>query len=258
MTYQQNKEILDDYHLKQHITKDYDNCPEPPVSKDKTWEMIRKEIQKDAKPKKKLLPTRLMSIAAVAVITIIGGLFLQVNDSQAFGWITKYFITSNDEITQIGSSIKEPGDSGGLPSPDQLEEIAVVTKTDDMELAHAQQETNFHILVPKDVPDGYTLGFVTVYYENDMPSTKVILNYRNNEKTFTIEQIYVEHEVASSMVVDNDDTKVQNVELFTGQGTFISFKDNTTMLMWSQMNSQLTLDSSLSLEKAKMIANSME
>jgi len=232
----------------------YQNIPSPPSSKEETWINIKQGMTENKKKKLRFKPG--LFAASILIACLIGTLIFENRPGSAFGWIMKYFQRSNGSIPQIEESMSTGGPTHTpLPSPDSLIEIGSFSKEETMSLADAELEVDFDILLPTFLPQGTELIDVTVFYDMNETSHYVILNYSNQLK---IQQIAFEEEMRSTSIVDNEDTKVEAMRIHEERATLYTFKDQTSRLTFTHMNTSVIIEGSLSGQELISIAESME
>ncbi|MDR4887407.1 DUF4367 domain-containing protein [Fredinandcohnia sp. QZ13] len=240
--------------LRDSMKSEYKNAPLSPSSKEETWLNIQQGL-KENKKKKVIFKPGLVA-ASILIAFIIGTLALDNSQGDAFGWITKYFQQDNGTITQIGDSIST-GESNSLPLPstDSLQEIGTITKEEVMSLSEAQKVAKFHILTPTFLPDGYELLDVNVVYGENETSNDIIINYSNQ---LMIQQIGGAENMGNTLLIDNEDTKVETITIKGEKATLLTFKDHTSRLIFNQLKTRVIISGSLPGEELISIAESMK
>jgi hypothetical protein len=240
--------------LSDPIISEYKNAPSPHTSKEETWLKIQQGLTTNKAEKKVFKPSLL--VASILVTFIFGTLIFENRQGNAFGWITKYFQKNNGTITQIEDSISEDdSNSPALPSTDTLQEVSTITKEKTMSLSKAQGITKFRILTPSVLPEGYELLNVTVVYGENNSSNDIVLNYNNQ---LTIQQTDAMEDMGNAVTVDNEDTKVQTLNLNGEKATLLTFKDHTNRLTFNHLKTKIIISSNLSEEDLVLIAESMK
>lgn len=238
------------------IQENFDKAPEPPVSKEEALEKIQKQMRykKKQNPFKRNLKK---VIVAAILIVVVSTSFFQPQNASAFNWITKLFIKAQGTITQLMGTIGEPSTSDeNKPTPQVIRhqgEVKLVT----MRLSEAQTVASFSIVLPKKVPEGFSLRDVTVELVDDEKSDQVVVHYKRGEETLTIREINIKKQVGYSIGVDHEDTNIMEVDINGAMGTLLIFKDGSKKLIWMHQDIQYMIDSQLSEQDINQIAESM-
>jgi len=240
--------------LKDSMKSEYKNAPLPPSSKEETWLKIQQGLIKNKKKKVFFKPS--LFAASILMAFILGTLAFENRQGNAFGWITKYFQKNNGTITQIEDSISnaEPNNVP-LPSADSLQEIGTLTKEEIMSLSEAQKVAEFQILIPTFLPEGHELLDVTVIYGENETSNDIILNYKNQ---LMIQQIAGSEDIGNTIIIDNEDTKVETITINGEKASLLTFKDNTSKLFFNHLKTRIIISGSLSGKELISIAESMK
>lgn len=248
-------ELFSDLLIKKVVQEDMKRAPEMPFSEDETWRMIQKKMRK--RKFKKGSRAYKFSIIAASIILIFVFSFVQVQSGNAFGWLTKYVFKTQGQITNIEST-NITSTEKGIPSPDEVKNLSILKRTEHMNLSDAQNVTSFKIVIPKYIPEGFTLHDVLVEFEGENNnSNRVTLLYKKGEELFSIKQLYIDNQYGNTFGVDNEDTTVKEVEIFNQKATFIIFKDNSKILFWDNMQLHFRIESSLTENEILKIAQSM-
>ncbi|THE11394.1 DUF4367 domain-containing protein [Bacillus timonensis] len=240
--------------LRDSMKSEYKNAPLPPSSKEETWLHIQQELKENKKKKVFFKPG--LVAASILIAFIVGTLSFENSQGNAFGWITKYFQKDNGTITQIQDSIST-GESNSLPLPsaNSLQEIGTLTKEENMSLSEAQEVSGFHILTPTYLPEGYELLDVTVVYGENETSNEIILNFSNQ---LMIQQIGGAEDMGNTLLIDNEDTKVETITIKGEKATLLTFKDHTSRLLFNHLKTRIIISGSLPGEELILIADSMK
>ncbi|MGN7300308.1 DUF4367 domain-containing protein [Ferdinandcohnia sp. SAFN-114] len=249
-----NHDSLKPDEIKDTMKSEYSNAPFPPSSKEETWLIIQQELTENKKKKAVYKPG--IFAASILLVFIFGTLTFENRQGNAFGWLTKYFQSVKGTITQIEDSIST-GESNNLPLPsaDSLHEIGTLTKEEIMSLPKAQQVAEFHILLPTFLPEGYELLDVTVVYGNSETSNDIILNYSNQ---LTIQQIAGAEDIGNTLIIDNEDTNVETISINGEKASLLTFKDNTSRLIFNQAKTKIIINGSLPGDELISIGESMK
>jgi hypothetical protein len=245
--------------IREIVKEDYGNVPESPLSKQETWGRIQQSIDKKQKKTHGSIihkQIKKVSIACAIVLILYGSLF-QSQSASAFNWVTDLFLNARGTITQLFGSAGESGPiEGDKPEP-QIKVVGEDVKLETMSFENAQKVTRFPIVIPKKIPEGFFLRDVTVELKNDKKSDQIILNYTNGEESITIREIHIEKKLGYSMSIDNEDTKIQEIDINGKQGTLFIFKDGSKKMVWVREDIQIIINSLLTEEELIQIARSM-
>ncbi|MEH7239042.1 DUF4367 domain-containing protein [Bacillus sp. JJ1562] len=249
-----NHDFLKQDVLRDSMKSEYKNAPLPAFSKEDTWLKIQQGLSENKKKKVIFKPG--LFAASILIAFIFGTLAFENRQGNAFGWITKYLQKDNGTITQIEDSIST-GESNSLPLPsaNSLQEIGTLTKEEIMSLSEAQKVAEFHILIPTFLPEGYELLDVTVVYGENETSNDIILNYSNQ---LMIQQIAGVEDMGNTLIIDNEDTKVETILINGEKASLLTFKDNTSRLIFNQLKTRIIISGSLPGEELISIAESMK
>ncbi|MDQ0340511.1 hypothetical protein J2S00_003326 [Caldalkalibacillus uzonensis] len=236
------------------IQEDYENTPEPPLSKEETWNHIQNTI---ATRKNKPFQQIRKMIAVVILCAVMIITLFQSLDVSANSWVSQLITKAKGTVTQLIGSVGEPTPlNKNQPPPDIIHysgEVKLVT----MSLEEAQEVTSFSIVLPSHVPEGFNLRDVTVELVDDEKSDQIILNYVKGEETLTIRETNIQEQMGYSIGVDHEDTKIIDVDIQGNSGTLFIFKDNSKKLIWVDQDLQFIIDSQLSEHEIKKVANTM-
>lgn len=241
------------------IREDYEKVPEPTISQDAMWERITSRSRGESNHKgRKLFRYRKVAIVAsvILLLFLLTELFYP-QQNQAFGWITKLYMQIEGSATQIISKIGgESGpESSHLPSDIEIQEVKITIEK--MSISDARNVAKFNIIQPRSIPARFELIDVTVLFIGEEESRQVELNYEGKEDKFTIIEKYIEGQLSSSLVIDNEDTQIKEVSIKGEKGSLLNFKNGLNQLMWNKLNIQLIIEGYISEEEMLRIAESM-
>ncbi len=257
-----NQQYNDDQWLQQAVKQEYNQVPSPAPMKESMWKQIQMERKEQPKKKSSIVFNKsYLSVAAAFLILLIGSLFIQLKDGEAFGWFSNYFIDEQGDRTEINNQISDnPIDQPpALPSYDApLRSKELIPIETEMSLEEAVEKASFHIVIPSKLPDGYQLGTVTLRQYKGEPLEGVDLQYVGNTQSFIIAQKKIIGEYYSSnMTVNNNLAEVETINLNGTEATYIGYDDGTTELIWLRMRTKITITGELSKEEVLEIAKSL-
>lgn len=235
-----------------------DTIPSPPISKVDTWKIIEHRLMAEQKRNKKLSKGPGIWVASVLLLILVVT-FLHPQNASAFSWFTKYFTIIQGKVTHLMGSNGQSPASGELPPPKQG--FSVVNHHEHyerMSLEDAKKQTNFQILIPKYIPKGFTLKDVTVIVYADKKSNDIELNFQNGDDTISLKELFVEHQLGFGMSIDNDDTKIKEVEINNTKGKLLIFKNNLVQLIWDAPRYHFEAKGKITEEEIIKIAQSID
>lgn len=243
------------------------NTPAPPLSKKEAWEQIRSQLsqpQNTITNKSKLILRRIGKITAAAclMMTVIIASLSFAKDGSAFSWFSKYLVSVKGSVTTIFVSSTDEASKNRTnnPPPPVVTEVEVdesLVYNDQMSLSDAQAATDFKIVVPEIIPDGYTLSYVNVIFSGNKKSREVELIYENETSQFSIIEYKLTGMYSSSTGFDNEDTHMKEMIIKGERGTYLLFKNGANMLMWSNADYQFRVKSRLQEEELIKMVQSM-
>ncbi|WP_182200596.1 DUF4367 domain-containing protein [Paraliobacillus salinarum] len=250
------RDCIDDQLLQKISKEAYSEMPSAVSAKEHMWQNIQSELNEQ--PEKRsfmLLNKKVLSIASLFIILLMGSLFFHLKDGEAFGWFSDYFVQKQGDQTEISNLVSDkPIEQPPTEPPydETLQSKELDPMDEEMTLGEAVKEASFHIVTPDYVPKGYQLEKVIRTTYKGAPLENVFLHYANNENSFVITQRKVTGEFyASNMTVNNNTAKVESVDLNGVEATFIDYKDGTTELIWINMRTEI--DISGDLQKSELI-----
>lgn len=244
--------------IKQIVEEELEKTLPSQVSKEETWENISQALySKNRNPRTFRKRIQRISVVTIGVLILAVSLF-QSPSALAFDWIAKFFLKAQGTITELVGNIGEPNSShNNVPKPEAQVQHKEV-KVEDVSLDEAKKMIDgFSIVIPNQVPQGFSLSHTSVIKVGDRKSNEITLHYRNEEQTFSIHEIYIKEQMGYSSGVDNEDTKIKEVNINGIKGTFFTYKDKTSRVVWVKQNVQFMIDSRLSENEILKIAQSM-
>ncbi|GAE94946.1 hypothetical protein JCM21714_4147 [Gracilibacillus boraciitolerans JCM 21714] len=242
------------------LKEDYHTSKKLPFSKEENWNQINDKLSKSNQKKKRLLPKKSLLAVAVFVLIIVGSVFANSNQIQAFDWFVNIFVTSDGEMTQINQTTSEETSSSeqALPDFDKITTEEVQEESRNMTFEEAQAETDFNISQPSFLPGTYRLQHVEVV-DRHTESYQVLLHYTDDDgEILKLTETYQPNDFASAKVVDNENTKVKTVALDGGEARLIVFDDASKELIWSTPQMNWLLEGTVTEEHLLEIAESIE
>lgn len=257
--------IWDERLFKDAVKKNYNQTPEPPISKEVMWERINKELieKQSSNGFPSFINKKVLSVASVFFILIISSLFFQLKDGEAFGWFTDYFVAEQGSSTKVTNQLSdepiETEDIPPVPSPDDIESKELIPIEESTSFEEAKETVTFSLLKPSFVPDDYTLTDVTVITFNDHPQEEVMLTYKSGEDVFTIGQKpIIGEQFSGNITVNNEETVVSTIDINGQEATYFGFSDGDAQLVWMRMRTFISIEGPLSQDEMIKIASSLK
>lgn len=256
------REYFTDRTLTDAVQEDWEAAPAPPVSSSEAWERIARELQTvNAKKASRRVfwKGRGMKTAAAALLALaILAAFAPSQNGHAFGWITKYFAKVQGSVTNLVVS-RDDASGSSPPGPPQIQvEQTYGPDEQQLSLAEAEEISDFPILLPKYLPEGYEFSHVNFLAMGGEGSSELELVYKNGSTMLRLSEMVIRNQYGGSFNFDNEDTKIKDVSIRGEQGTLLNFKDGSSMIIWSLGDYHLTLNSRLPESDAIRIAESVE
>lgn len=245
--------------IRQAFYESMKKTPPPPRSAQDVWKKIQKEVAgENEKSKWNVLKYRVW-ITATSIFLLIGGLLLFSPQHGSAGKLTQFFYKIQGSVAHIFIDI---GDSSGRSDAPSYDDVFTVVEGSEvtsyqMSLTEAQENTDFIIILPKYVPSGYVLKETTVLKNELGKAQEVYLHYERNGEEFTINEKKVGEVFGTGMVVDYEDTKVEQVMIKGQKATFLQYKNGVSQLIWTIPHFYLSIEGNLTKEELIRIAKSM-
>jgi hypothetical protein len=237
-----------DHLIKEAVRKDFENAPEPLLSKEETWRNIQKEL---GYRKPSIWSLRSIGIIAASLIVIL--VLLQPQGATAFDWFSDFFIKTEGKVTSIMGSIGDTsGPDGDKPSV-EVQKIEKEYRIEKMSLSEAKELAVFDIVLPQYLPNGYTLQDLSVQVEDDVRSSLIILQYINGKSEISIRETFIQEQAGYSIGVDSEDTVVKEVKINGEKGALFIFKDDSKKLSWVRQNIHYILDATVEVGEQEII-----
>ncbi|ENH98009.1 hypothetical protein J416_02159 [Gracilibacillus halophilus YIM-C55.5] len=246
-----------DSKLQQWLTEEYYQVEDEYDQKEKNWEQIVGRLKRE-RPKRKY--RSLFTAVSIFFICLIGTVFLYASDMQAFGWITKYFIQEQGEVTQITNSSHDPS-----MEPNQVDkEFSNINVSKNkienrqMSWSKAQQITDFDLHQPSKLLDNFSLDQVVVYYHQENHIQRVQQNYMSDDEQYLmVEQSAPGESLSNSQIIDNQDTSVEKIEINHYQATLTLYKEEFYQVEWQDHTFHWRMEGNISRDKILSIARSI-
>lgn len=256
------REYFTDRTLTDAVQEDWEAAPAPPVSSSEAWERIARELQTvNAKKASRRVfwKGRGMKTAAAALLALaILAAFAPSQNGHAFGWITKYFAKVQGSVTNLVVS-RDDASGSSPPGPPQIQvEQTYGPDEQQLSLAEAEEISDFPILLPNYVPEGYELSHVNVQTQGGQGNSELELVYKDDSSTIRLTEMVIRNQYGGTFSFDNEETEMKDIHIRGEKGTLLKFKDGSSMLIWSLGDYHLTLNSRLPESEAVRIAESVE
>lgn len=245
-----------DRSIKEFLTELLDKSAPNPFSKEETWNRIHIKMNSTIKRQ----PRRRISYISGTVIIV---LFVLISISPqrvsaSFGWFTQLFVQIQGTFTQLmGTTLSKNNEKKQVPAPAinvSTEEI----KLEKFTIEEAQSVTTFEIVVPSYLPEGYTFSGVYVQTEGGRKSSHVLIKYINKEgDTIEIRETDTNIQRGYSIGIDNDDTKIKNIDVRGINGSILIFKNGSKKVVINNQNIQVVIDSDLPEKELQQIVSLM-
>lgn len=238
------------------IKYDFEQAPEPPMSKEEAWAEIEKQLKKQRKIKNPYNPLGLA--VAILALFIIGAAFFNTSQTTAFGWIKELFISQKGDSLYLQGGARPVDDPNmNPPQADQFEILNGVSTTQTVSIMEAVEIANFNVYTPTYLPEGYVEKQATVYCFNDT-CNNVFFSYKNeNGNELIIKQQYFEGAYGKGEGIANV-VETKTVSVNGVQATLvITSHENLKFLKWSKHNIEFSIDGYLSEEELLKVGKSL-
>lgn len=241
--------------IKEAIHTELENSPEPPLSVAEAWKKLNVDRER---PSKKVFTVPKIVVAASLFLLLGTLLFMIPNSGNAFQPITEMYHSTSDTVQRIfiKSETDSPPTKTSLPSPDNFK-VGEPFTTEKMSLEEAQKVTAFPIRIPRYLPEGYTLQDVTVLNNHVEKSHDIYLNYMNDEKRFSINQVWMGEMYGSGRVNGVDDSSIEEVSINGEQATLIQYREDIFEIIWTNQSYEISISGTLSRDEIMAIAESL-
>ena len=259
---EQNDRI--DRYIKKALEVELARTPSPSFSKEDAWANIRQVLLTDERKKRRVKfykYTKVFGVAMVATLLLFIIVF-QPQVGSAFNWVKEMLLKTQGNVTELKGHIGEPAPvtESSAETDDEGEVYSVVTY-EMMSLEEAQEITDFDIIMPTYIPEGYSLEGVEVAVPESGKSNEAVLHYSNGEETLSIKEMLSRDGMGFGSGVDRDDTHTKEVTVHDGEAVLFTFKDGSKKLVWEKNKLFFTLNSldrDLQEDNLLQMANTME
>lgn len=248
--------------LIEEAIKEEFNSITPPMSTNEAWEMFNKRREQKKRKNKSIKILTIFNkkfVYVVSSIIIVISLFaLAPQNGAAFSKITEIFNKIQGNVVQLFIKVGGSEENENGPSSDEftvIEGSEVISEQ--MNLEQAQQETEFPIIVPKRLPSGVHLKNVTVLKKANIKSKEIYLNYMGSDNQFTIREMVVGNRFGFGASFDQEDTKVEEININGHKANLIKYKNGFMGLVWITQNHYLSIEGNITKEQIIRIAESM-
>ncbi len=243
--------------IHESIQEDFNNIPDLQNTKEKNWNEISKQLPQSHISLSLRKP--MILIAGLLALFIMGTSLMDVPSTKALGWIKEFFVFKQDTTLYMGSGSSPIEDSGKRPpSGEEFVVLEGASTTHTVTTAKAKELASFKVLVPTYLPDGYTEKEAVVDCYNDT-CDDIRLIYENVEgKELRIEQQHFQGSYGAGRsignVIDNQEVDVKGIK-----ATLITTShENLKFVVWSNNNTEYSIDAYLSKDEILKVAESLE
>lgn len=244
-----------DQWIEEAIREEFQNSPPPPLTTSQAWEQLNQQLNGSRLHKNKwpFFKSKLFYAASALGILIL--ILWNPPNGSAFAKLTDMFYKTQGSIAQLFISV------GNLPENDENappEEFYIIegseTTSETVSLEEAQKMTAFTIKIPEYVPADFALESVTVEKPKNALSDNIYVNYKGDQRTFTINEYMIHEAFGAGKMVDKEDTKIEEVNIHGQKGSLFTYKNDTLELIWVTPNYYFTISGDLTREEIIRIA----
>ncbi|KXG43748.1 DUF4367 domain-containing protein [Tepidibacillus decaturensis] len=252
-----------DQWIKEAVREEIQNSPPPPLTTQEAWEQLSQRLHEPQQNKytKRSWPffrSKLFYVACIMVVMIF--VLWKPNNSSAFAKLTEMFHKVQGTIVQLFVNV------GNLPDKDEnaptSEDFVIIEgseiTSEKMSLEEAQKQTAFTIKIPQKIPEEFTLNSVTVIKQKNQPNKEVYLHYQGSQRMFMIYEKTIDDSFGASVMADEEDTKIEEVNIHGQQARLLTYKNETLELVWVTSNYYFSISGKLSREEIINIAKSIQ
>lgn len=252
-----------DQWIKDAIREEIRNSPPPPLTTEKAWEQLNERLNennhyKNTKEKWLFYKSKLFYAACLLAVMIF--VLSKPDNGAAFAKLTEMFNKVQGSIVQLFINVGNPPEQDeNAPTSEELvviEGSEIISEK--MSLEEAQKLMAFTIKIPENIPDGFALDSVTVTKRKNQLSKEIYLNYQGNQRLFLIHEKMIDDSFGASVMADQEDTKIEEVNIYGQQASLLTYKNGTLELIWATPNYYLSIFGKLSREEIFNIAKSIQ
>lgn len=196
--------------------------------------------------------------AAIAVVALVVGLWVTSPRASAVGMRAVRFLSAavTETLTNLMVSLGWAQKTRGprvVPPPDSpAPPLRTVT------LDEARSQAPFRLRVPSFMPEG--MKAKSVRFEQLSESTaRIVMTYGDGEgHHLALEQVNIPEGMGTGLTYDNDDARVENVQVGRTPGILIRFKDGSSHLLWVEEEVSLQLYGNIDGDMMLRMARSTE
>ncbi len=247
----------------------------PLLSASEAWKKIDGQLNQTKREKdydhKPFYQRKIVYAASIAVL-LFAFLAIPPSGGSAFSRLSEIFYVIEDSAVRIFVGSRENVDlPHGTPPPPPTDGTSFIpageladgysivegseTKELRLTLAKAQEVTDFPIIIPKAIPEGYSLKDVSVFKNDINKSRDINLNYTNRDKELRIEENLVAEEFGSGAVYH--DAKAEEIKINGNKGTLIIYDRGYIDLEWMNQSFYFKIAGQLTKEETIKLAESM-
>lgn len=239
--------------IKDALKEEYEEI-KPTLSSNEAWELFTKKKRKSSSyiPKKRFI----YLAACIAVFLTI--FFITPQSGYAFNKVFDFFHTIQGNVMQLFITSNNDINEKNSPSDEEfalVEDSEIISES--MTLDEAQKITAFPILTPKWLPGETDLQDVTVIREVNGESEEIYLNYNGDETQFQIRELTAAASFGFGAALDQEDAVLEEVMIHSYQGNLLTFKNDSTQLLWITEDHFLSIEGNLTKEQIMEVAESM-
>ncbi len=245
--------------VRESLLEKMNQSPTPPLSTAEAWEKMQKQMQGRNQIANRTLFYQKSWMAVASILLLLGTIILwSPQHSSAFSKLTEISQKIQRSMTHLFVKVGDSNGGENAPSSDDfsiVEGSEVTSKS--MSLEEAQKVTTFSIIVPHHVPSPFVLKQVSVLRKGNEMSQEIYVHYEENQGGFIITEKQMEDEFGSGMIVDHEDTKIEELKINGQKATLLLFKNGILQLIWTTQDHYFSIEGKLTKEEIIQIAKSM-
>ncbi len=236
-----DKKMNLDRMIREALVDNMKHCPFPPLSASEAWEQLKNPMKIKCIPLFEfLLNRRNQGISASLLLILTIGLMWSL-----FG------------ANPLDSSTDKGEETLALPA-DYYDVIPNTKKqVEQMELKEALEITDFPILVPRSLPEEFTMSQVKVIRKPQEKSTEVYLIYQGKKRSFIISELAIGEESGFGTVVNRSNTEVLEILINGQKAHLFLFKNGMSRLVWMKESHYFSIEGRLTRDEIISIAESI-